>query len=241
MKKNLLFYLYPVKGSCWEWHIESLVHYQKAWNGRKVIVVSEDSSTVSLREVREAATPLDVEFFKVKNDPKLNEVPHFHRHLSLFESLDPNEALFYGHGKGVTRKDCPQQIRAWTEAMYYLNLTYPELIDALLLKYKSIGAFRHYDEKALFGSRWFFGGAFFWLRHDALFGSSWRNQDTDRYGVERFPGRIVQEKESISLTPGIDNPANLYQNIIPKEKYSACLEAVKKRFFQETHRKVTKQ
>lgn len=231
MKRNLLFHLYPVRGSCWKWHIEKLVDYRNAWNAKKVIVVAQDDRTVPTQEVRQAAEVLGAEFSEVKNDPRLNEVPHFHNHLKLFESQNSDEALFYAHGKGVTRPEFLRNILTWAEAMYYVNLSCPELIEALLRRYKAVGAFRHCNQNHG-GSRWHFSGTFFWLRHDAIFGGAWDKPYGDRYGVEGFPGRIVPEKESISLTEGADY-ADLYQHPAPKDKYLSSLETLKKKFLSK--------
>ena len=45
MRRNLLFYLYPRKGSIWPWHVEQLLKYRQAWNGRRIVTIAVDEST----------------------------------------------------------------------------------------------------------------------------------------------------------------------------------------------------
>ena len=209
VKRNLLFFVYPLINSCWPWHFKKLEEYRHIFNGKKVVVIATDKHTDDAKKVRAQARFLDPTFVEVKNDPDLWEVPAFHRNLSIFESLNSDELLFYAHAKGVRRSTVPECIMAWSECMYTLNLSNAELIDKISRSYKAIGAFRHGDH-GIGGNWWHYSGTFFWLRHDALFSAQWKTPGTDRFGVETFPGRIMQLNESFDLTSGM-NFDNMYE------------------------------
>jgi hypothetical protein len=227
MKRNLLFYLYPAKGSCWLWHFQQLRQYADIFNGKRVVVIAQDAGTVSADEVRAATAFLSPRFVEVQNDPVLCEVPHFHSQLAQFESKDPGEALFYAHGKGVRHTYFLENVLAWAECMYRLNLSSPALIDQLMQTYHSVGAFRNQGSHG--GGNWHFSGTFFWMRHDALFSMDWKLPHYDRYGVEGFPGRGTPIDRSFCLTPAIDH-GNLYQRRLPPESSQQWLVDLKARF-----------
>jgi hypothetical protein len=226
MKRNLLFYLYPAKGSCWPWHFQQLRQYVDIFNGKRVVVIAQDAGTVPADEVKAAAAFLNPRFVEVQNDPVLCEVPHFHSQLEQFESKDRGEVLFYAHGKGVRHTYFLENVLAWTECMYRLNLSSPALIDKLLQTHPTVGAFRGGPHG---GGGWHFSGTFFWMRHDVLFSSDWRRAYHDRYGVEGFPGRVLHVDRSFCLTPNIDH-GNLYQQRLPAESSVQWLKDLKNRF-----------
>jgi hypothetical protein len=201
--RNLLFFVYPLRTSCWPWHFKKLEEYQRVFNGRKVVVIAKDSHTDDTSKVRELAASLNPTFVEVENDPTLWEVPAFHNNLSRFESLNSNELLFYAHAKGVRHAVLPEGVMAWSECMYMLNLSNVGLIDRISRSHKAIGAFRHEDH-GIGGKWWHYSGTFFWLRHDALFSAQWKVPGRDRFGVETFPGRIVPLSESFDLTSGMN-------------------------------------
>lgn len=212
MTRNLLFHLYPRRKSYWRWHAEQLARFRDVWNGKRIIVVVEDDHTDSSREVLEALDPVDGLVLFKRNRADLGEVKYFIETLRLFESLDPNEATFYAHGKGVSHDTMLAAIQMWSKAMYELNLSFPEIVDRRLATAATLGAFRVQIPHS--GAKWCYAGTYFWLKHSELFSRKWADIEMTRYGVEGYPGRHFKFSESSTLTvnpmPDQDLPGWLY-------------------------------
>jgi len=228
MKRNLLFYIYPIRGSCWSWHFDRLTEYKEVFTGKRMIVIAKDERTEDIAKVREQAAALRAQIFEVTNDSKFGELNPFHEHLKYFESVNRDELLFYAHGKGVTHTWYRENVLAWANGLYKMNLACPALIDKLAIKYQAIGALRGKGSHG--GGSWHFSGTFFWLRHDGLFSSpKWRERYADRYGVEGFPGRVIPFERSFCLSPE-GNFGNLYLKKLPAELPDEWLRLLKKQF-----------
>lgn len=209
MKRNLLYYLYPRRDSVWPWHVQQLLHYGSGFNGRKIVVIAVDQHTVNLNKVAASLTPLGAEFMVVHNDPHLGETRHFLEKLALLESKDPNEATFYAHAKGVTQSGTwLNGALSWSKAMYTLNLGNIQAVERALGVYAAVGCFRHFLPHA--GSRWCYGGTFFWLKHSTLFSRNWRSIELSRFGVEGYLGRHLRWGEMRGFTPDNVGPVWLY-------------------------------
>jgi hypothetical protein len=198
MTRNLLFHLYPKRKTFWRWHVEQLIRFRDVWNGKKIIVVVEDDHTEPWQDVFEALSPVDALVYFKRNTPELGEVKYFIPMLRLLESLDPNEATFYAHAKGVSHDSMLAQIQMWSKAMYELNLSFPEIVDRRLEKAATVGAFRVQIKHS--GAPWCYAGTYFWLKHSELFSRNWTEIEQTRYGVEGYPGRHFKFSESSALT-----------------------------------------
>lgn len=228
MIRNLLFHCYPVHGSIWPWHASQLVKYSDAWNGRKIVVIVTDGSTSPPEDVIRVFAPVKAEFFVTRNQAYLAETLHFVEMLSLLKSLDPNEATFYAHAKGVTRTgSLLEAVKSWSELMYTLNLHRPSLIERKLASFAAVGCLRMKIRHA--GAEWCYPGSFFWLRHDVLFSRNWRDIEQERYGVEGYPGRHILFEESCSLNPEVIEPVRLYDGYVTDD----LIEAWRKRIVEE--------
>lgn len=209
MKRNLLYYLYPRRSSVWKWHISQLLQYHHVFNGRKILVIAVDQHTVPQQKVLELINQLGAEVFWVHNDPALGETRHFLEKLSLLESKDPDEATFYAHAKGVTQTGpWLNGAMSWSKAMYTLNLANVDAVDRALSVYGAVGCFRHFLNHA--GSRWCYGGTFFWMKHSTLFSRPWRSIELSRFGVEGYLGKHLRWGEMRAFTPDNVGPIWLY-------------------------------
>lgn len=216
MIRNLLFHCYPVKGTIWPWHVEQLLKYRPVWNGRRLIVVVTDHTTDPIDQVLKAFAPLECELFVTRNQSFMSETYHFIEALSILQSDKDDEATFYAHSKGVTRKGALEPIvQRWSDIMYRLNLKRPDLVDKRLRQYPTVGSLRIRMPHG--GSSWCFAGTFFWLRHDALFSRNWRDVMMERYGVEGYPGRHFKFEESYSFNPECVPPMSLYNGWISED------------------------
>jgi hypothetical protein len=162
-----------------------------------------------------------------KNDRKLGEGVGFIELLEKSISDDPGGYTFYAHTKGssiswMNRKyKYLKYILPWNEAMYRLNLDYPEKLKMLWGKgYKSIGALMRIEEHE--GSNWHFPGSFYWLNNRAVLETTnWKQKADSRYITESFPGRLFRTNEVYSLyTPSVIK--NIYrEGLDPGELYEA--------------------
>jgi hypothetical protein len=199
VKRNLLFHMYAKRKTHWAWHVEKLLEHSKAWNGRRIVGVVVDDWTESEDTIRRALEPLGAEIMVRRNDAELGETKHFVEMLGMLESLDPQEATFYAHTKGVSREgpELPA-IKMWCRAMYDLCLSRPDVIEKLLETAAAAGAFRVQIPHS--GSTWCYAGTFFWLKHSTLFSNkNWKDVEPGRWGVEGYPGRHLKFEDSIVL------------------------------------------
>lgn len=210
MRRNLLFHLYPVRGSIWPWHVDRLLSHLGVWNGRRVVVVVTDGLTDRENEVRSRLAPLEADILVRPNVPPLGEAAYFTEGLSLLESRSDGEATFYAHAKGVTRQSkWVASVQSWSEAMYVLNLSRMEAVERRLSSFASVGCFRQIMNHC--ESPWHYSGTFFWLKHSVIFSRNWRDIVAQRHGVEGYPGRHINLDESSSLTPDNIFPQDLYR------------------------------
>jgi hypothetical protein len=211
MKRNLYFYLYPIKGTCWPWHLVKLRAYWNVFNGRKLIVIARDGRTEASERVLPWLGATDYQVMQVDNDPGLGETRSFLDGLARLQSSDPQEATFYAHAKGVTRPaHLLPNILAWCDAMYLLNLSSPELVDRLMERFDTVGAFH----LAPPGAPWIFGGTFFWFKHSALFSGRWTEIERTRHGVENYVGTHIPISRACPLAP-LGEYEDLYRVRVP--------------------------
>jgi len=214
MRRNLYFYLYPVKDSVWPWHVERLRKYWGVWNGRKIVTIATDETTESESAVRRELDGLDCEISVTENDLALGEAKTFVGEIGKLESQRSDEITFYAHAKGVTRKPSEMaNILAWSSAMYHMNLSDPGLIDRILERFEAVGCFRFAFQHA--GSWWHFAGTYFWFRHSAIFSRAWRTISPGPHGVESYLGLHVPWDSAFCLTPSMAH--TLYDRPVPHE------------------------
>lgn len=226
MKRNLYYYLYPVSGSLWDWHLDQLRRHAGAFNGKKVVVVAADRRTAPLAAVKRRLAGFGARLLRVRNDPARGEAASFAKGLGLLRSLDASEMTFYAHGKGVTHTGLKSLVmQSWSEAMYAMNLSAPGAVERLMRDHSAVGCFR--QEVPHGGSSWHFSGTFFWFKHAALFARSWRDVERSRYGVEGWLGRHLPVEESFSLTP-YRHFADLYRRGANRRETRGWLKALRR-------------
>lgn len=222
MKRNLHYFLYPLKGSIWGWNVEQIRPYLPAFNGRKFITVAEDGGTEPIEAVR--AKFLDdptLSFVRVRNDPKLGQVIGFLDVMHELRSLDPDEITFYAHAKGVSHwMPTVACVMAHAEAMYQVSLHRIDLVERVMARHAFAGPFCQTNGD---GTSWLFAGAYYWFKHSDVFSKDWRDVPQNRWGVEDYPARHFKAEEAFNLTLG-KYFGDLYQTAIPKEEVRRVLE-----------------
>lgn len=198
--KNLIYYMYPVQGNMWKWHLDQLFEYLDAFDGARLIRVSEDEHSESLAAVVRYFGKRRAEFSLSRNDPNLRETVCFQDQLRMVYETSPKGFTFYAHTKGVSQPDhFLEKAKLWAQVMYFMNLKSQDLIDELMKRYSAIGTFRR--QMLHGGSNWHFAGTFFWFKNEALFSNPrWNSIFMDRYGIEGYIGGKIPIEQSYDLS-----------------------------------------
>lgn len=222
LKKHLIYHILPLGGNAeWIWRrqLDWIREVRNQFNGKIIIGISTKSIKKSFREVesgvewswkspaevQDASKDLEASFIITPNKTK-GEGNTFLRAMMQLESEDPDEAIFYGHSKGVTRFDHPRESPPhwWTSAMFDTVIRNQDEVIAALDESGICGAFRTNGV----GHPWHFSGTFFALRSADVFRRNW--EDLGKYygSVEMWPSEIFSREESACLF--LDQASNLY-------------------------------
>ncbi len=210
--RHLIYHIYPVSGNgVWQRNVALLRKRLPLFNGRRRVAVAIDpptgrtpdpvgkggpdgyryfAPTDSLETVRKVfGTDADsIEFIEVANDPNLREVVSF---LPLFEPLStdrPDEVIFYGQAKGVTRP-LNHPAHRWAEVLHHVMFDHWPLVQSQLERYPCTGAFKKIGrawsaEQSL--SEWHYSGSWFVARSREFFSPGWRNIRQWWGGIESY-------------------------------------------------------
>jgi len=226
MKRNLIYHVYPLKNSTWQWGISKLLQYRSAFNNKVILTVATDANTESLETVSSFFDFPGKEVVTVVNDPKKGESKAMALSLPLVKTNDPDEITFYAHSKGVSKikKEArfKSQVQMWAEAMFFMNLNRLDLIESLIKDYDAIGILKQIKNHA--GAPWHFSGTFFWFRSSAIADKDWTVAQ-EYYGSEGWIGKRVPADRAFSL---FDTTRNLYDYVLKEEEYRRSLEKILK-------------
>lgn len=216
MKRNLYYYVYPIKGSVWDWNLAEINSYLSSFNGKKILRIAVDERTEPSEKVLSKIDQREWTVLIGDNQPNFGEKAFFIEDIASLESRDPLEMTFRAHAKGVTRNgEMLINVLAWAKAMYRLNLDDIPLIERLMTKHSAVGAFRVDVPSEHHLSKWHYSGSFFWFKHSTLFSNLWRGIANDFWGVEQYLGRHIAMTDSFNFTPGAG--ANYFNEVSPKE------------------------
>jgi hypothetical protein len=218
MKHNLIYFLFPRRGSNWQEPVAELLPNIHKFNGRKIITVAEDHNTDDLSVVIEAFQAFgraEVEFIPVVNDARLGEMPHFLNTMDLLAD-DQDGATLYMHAKGVSYKadgryieaiggpgspERESNIRNWRQRMldYLTNITAVQR--ALDSGYDAVGCFKVPGIiRKNAPVHWHYSGTFFWFRNSTVFQHpEWREIYPVRSGTEFYLQRIIPSEAAACL------------------------------------------
>lgn len=220
--KHIVYHIMPLGGdSEWVWrrHIEWLREVRHHFNGKLIVGITIKSVRDAEKpwtwsepsEVKKACDGLDAEFIITHNKTS-GEGTTFRRALMQLETQDPDEVVFYGHSKGVTRinqgRESPPQW--WAEAMFdTVFRNHADVVDSLDSS-GICGAFRMPGGYAIdlpgVGPNWFFSGTFFAFRAIDAFSRNWENVGNFYGCVEQWPQAVFKIGESAcSFFPDVRN------------------------------------
>ena len=197
-KRNLLYHVWPVKGTMWKWNLDQLLKRVDLFNGRRVMSIVHDERSDTPDEVQEVVDGHGFEFVIARNDER-GEAINFAQMMEMVASRDVNELTFYGHAKGVKYEPhIPQPVRRWSEVQYQVVLDNWLAIREQLQRYAMTGPFKRYGRFKPHRNLadWHYSGTFFWMRHAHVFTRDYQNVPQFYGGVETWPGTVFSRDET---------------------------------------------
>lgn len=217
--RNLLYHLWPVKGTMWRFNLEELQRRVDLFNGRRIITIVHDARAEDPEEVMACLEGQGCEFIVTDNDAS-GESRTFPQMLERVRSDDPDEITFYAHGKGVKYEpSVPPPVRRWTEVLYHtalddwLRVSRQLQAFALAGPFKRLGRYKTHQELG----DWHYCGTFFWFRHASVFARGELDVPAFYGGVEAWPGIHFRPEEAGSLF--LDTPLDRRSRIPYEERF----------------------
>ncbi len=214
--RNLLYHVCPFAAStAWRKNVAQVMKRIDLFNGRRCVAISTGEGMADPAEVRAAFGGSGVihHFIERPNSKTERERATFLPLLELVESIDPTEATFYAHAKGVATVGNAEGVMFWRNLMYHALLDDVELVRRSLAEFPTVGTHRKnrnvvYPD-GIATSPWHFSGTYFWFRNADVFSRGWREAlQPSGWGVEAWPGRMFAVEESACLA--MENPVNPY-------------------------------
>lgn len=220
LKKHLVYHILPLGGDAeWVWrrHVEWLKEVRSQFNGLVIIGIATESikdksknwSWCSPADVQDACKGLDAEFIVTTNKTK-GEGNTFLRALMQLETTDPDEVIFYGHSKGVTRFDHPRESPPhwWASAMFDTVMRNHDEVVAGLDEHGICGAFRTARIPTQGNFPWHLSGTFYAFRAIDAFSRNWESLGKGYGCVEMWPHDVFGYDEVSCVF--LDQCHNLY-------------------------------
>lgn len=212
-RRNLIYHVWPVRGSTWRWNLDELIRRIDLFNGRRVIGIVCDERSEEAETVRSHLEGHGCEFVEMGNDQR-GESATFGAMLERVASLNSDELTFYAHAKGVKYEPrFPRSVKRWAEVQYAVTLDDWLAVKEQLQRFAMTGIFRKHGRFANHQNLgdWHYSGTFFWMRHANVFSRDWRNVPQFYGGVEAWPGLHFSREETGCLL--LDNLRELpYQD-----------------------------
>jgi hypothetical protein len=189
-RRNLLYHVWPVKGSTWRWNIEQLLRRIDLFNGRRVVSIVHDARSEAPEAVVDLLSDYDCEFVVAPNDAR-GEAAAFPALLERVRPEGGNQVTFYGHAKGVRHEpQLPETLRKWVDTLYRVNLDDWAAVRTQLGRWPMTGAFKMRGRFRIHQNLgdWHYSGTFFWFRNADVFGRSSVKAPDFYFGVEAWPG-----------------------------------------------------
>lgn len=203
--RHLAYIVLPVAhNGLWQANLGMLKRRWHLFTGRKTICIIKQGPGTQYRldspgAVVDFMGDVDCEFVYANNDKSLREVVAWE---PLFSKLSmpqqENEAIFFGHAKGVSyTPDRDSTLLAWLDILYRSSLDYWPLVEKQLGEFPITGSFKKVGPGmfAKSASSWHYSGTFYWLNARAFYSQSWREIDREWFGTESWPGIHFDAKQ----------------------------------------------
>src|SRR4030095_13755083 len=200
-RRNLIYHIWPVRGTMWKWNLDQLKSRLDIFNGRRIMGIVHDDRSEPPERVQEYLEGHGFEFVIAKNDAP-GEAITFPLMMQRVASDDPNEITFYAHAKGVRwDPNVILPVRRWVEVLYRVTLDDWVTVRDHLQRFAMTGAFkmpgRFKTHRRL--ADWHYSGTFFWMRNAHVISRNYLNVPQFYGGVETWPGTIFRKEETACL------------------------------------------
>jgi hypothetical protein len=201
MKKNLIYFCYfknSIVSEYTQYNLALLKNYIHIFDGEKIVKISVDNLDIDNSHLISLFDGFDVEL--VKNHSENRESEYFIELISQIS--DKNSITFYAHNKGGTSDNYhDDSIKHWLHSMYFFNLesNYLTEIESTLGIEKDFSGIlrKEINCRPWVISDWHYSGTFFWFNTNRILNNSnITNFKKGRYGVEAFPGKMVELSRS---------------------------------------------
>ena len=210
--RHLLYHVYPKRNDIWRWNVDLLLPYLPLFNGRRIVAIAVDSTTVEAEEVKDAFGGAVLEFMVFRNNKQAGEMISFLPLLAQVQTDDPDVVTFRAHAKGTGRfeRDRREHLREWTKLLYTANLADWEQVRKDLEEAAMTGACRKFDQfrKRPPLGKPSYSGSFYWFRNCYVYSRNWQDVDGPRWGCESWPPRLFAKQETRCLL--IDDTKSMY-------------------------------
>lgn len=196
--RNLIYHIWPVRGSMWRWNLDQLKARIDLFNGRRLIGVVHDKRSESPDAVEAYLQGHGCEFLVAANQPG-GEVATFPAMLRRVASKYCNEVTFYGHAKGVKYEpSIPNAVRRWADVSYRASLDDWRAVRADLERFALTGSFRMFGRFRAHRNTgdWHYSGTYYWMRHARVFAKDCLAVPPFYCGVEAWPGKYFGRHEA---------------------------------------------
>ena len=197
-RRNLLYHVWPVRGSTWRWNLDEMLRRVDLFNGRRIIGIVSDPRAEDPAAVQEHLAGHGFECIVAPNDAS-GEGATFTAMLQRLASTERNELSYYAHAKGVKYEpQFPPAVRRWAEVQYAVTLDDWAAVKEQMERYAMTGLFRRHGRFRNHQNvgDWHYSGTFFWLRHAHLFRRRWQEVPRFYGGVEAWPGTVFGSEET---------------------------------------------
>jgi hypothetical protein len=200
MIRNLIYYCYFENSQINEFtklNLELLNRYCNNFNGQKILKIAVDDLQIDNSHLVKLFHGFDVEV--VKNNPENRESEYFID--SIKEIKNKKSITFFAHNKGGSNRPEKDVIKMWLFSMYFFNLEPNFLINIQdeLSNDKTFSGIMRITIPCppWVESDWHYSGTFFWFNTEKLLNiPNWDDMKKDRFSVESYPGKMVNESQS---------------------------------------------
>lgn len=197
-----------------DWQLPLIEQALPAFKGMRICTIVEPSpedDKSQFRPVQEVAHYFEKMGFQIEvlpNRKTLREGPALVHMLGKCPR-GPEDVIFFGQSKCVSRSPDFKAVRWWTEAMIETVMANAKQADGQLSKFGCTGAFKKYGEFNYAGNhRWHYSGSFYWLRATEVFKRDWEFLHNSFCSVEAWPGYQFPKEQAGCLF--LDKAGHMY-------------------------------
>lgn len=173
--RNLIYHIWPVRGSMWRWNLDQLKARIDLFNGRRLIGIVHDKRSEDPGAVEAYLEGHGCEFLVALNQPSGE------------------------HAKGVRHEpSVPNAVRRWADVSYRAALDDWRAVCADLERFALTGSFRMFGRFRPHGyiDDWHYSGTYYWMRHARVFARNCLAVPQFYCGVEAWPGKYFARHEA---------------------------------------------